>query len=178
MSNLTSSVMFLQALRLHIGKCYFVFVYLTGVRREEALKVSENDVDTQNKVLAIHGDKTELSERSIPLVKRFSRHCLLCRLKMAHTSTYPTIISVENSVKYTKSIRYTTCAIRSARFKYAWRKSTSKLYPYGSDTRRLIRHCKHIPTPSNWTRERFCVAIYPKKRKFPYIGRNIKKFCS
>lgn len=53
-------------------KCYFVFVYLTGVRREEALKVSENDVDTQNKVLAIHGDKTELSERSIPLVKRVS----------------------------------------------------------------------------------------------------------
>lgn len=51
-------------------KCYFVFVYLTGVRREEALKVSESDVDTQNKVLAIHGDKTELSERSIPLVKR------------------------------------------------------------------------------------------------------------
>lgn len=89
-----------------------------------------------------------------------------------------TIISVENSVKYTKSISYTTCAIRSARFKYAWRKSTSKLYPYGSDTRRLIRHCKHIPTPSNWTKVRFCVAIYPKKRKFPYIGRNIKKFCS
>ena len=51
-------------------KCYFVFVYLTGVRREEALKVSESDIDMQNKILAIHGDKTELSERSIPLIKR------------------------------------------------------------------------------------------------------------
>ncbi|MDE6758995.1 MAG: site-specific integrase [Clostridia bacterium] len=51
-------------------KCYFIFIYLTGSRREEVLKINESDVDSKNNVLAIHGDKTESSDRSIPLIKR------------------------------------------------------------------------------------------------------------
>ncbi|MBD5086667.1 MAG: site-specific integrase [Clostridiales bacterium] len=51
-------------------KCYFIFIYLTGSRREEALKINKSDVDLKNKVLAIHGDKTESSDRCIPLVNR------------------------------------------------------------------------------------------------------------
>lgn len=51
-------------------KCYFIFVYLTGARREEALKVTESDVDIINKVLTVHGTKTDGSDRDIPLVNR------------------------------------------------------------------------------------------------------------
>lgn len=51
-------------------KCYFVFVYLTGARREEALNVTESDVDVVNKVLTIHGTKTDGSDRDVPLVNR------------------------------------------------------------------------------------------------------------
>lgn len=48
-------------------KKYFIFVYLTGTRRNEALDVKFSDVDFKNKVLTIHGTKTSSSERQIPL---------------------------------------------------------------------------------------------------------------
>lgn len=48
-------------------KCYFVFVYLTGTRRNEALATTENEVDFGKSTLHILGTKTEGSNRYIPL---------------------------------------------------------------------------------------------------------------
>ncbi len=48
-------------------KCYLIFVYLTGTRRDEALGVRVEDVDFKNKVLHICGTKTDGSDRRIPL---------------------------------------------------------------------------------------------------------------
>lgn len=48
-------------------KCYFVFVYLTGCRRTEALNVTVDDVDFERKILHIPGTKTDGSDRDIPL---------------------------------------------------------------------------------------------------------------
>ena len=48
-------------------KCYFIFVYLTGTRRNEALSVMESSVDFQKSILHILGTKTESSDRYIPL---------------------------------------------------------------------------------------------------------------
>lgn len=57
-------------------KCYFIFVYLTGARREEALIVKESDIHSN--VLDIHGSKTFTSDRSIPLFERVGK--LLAKL--------------------------------------------------------------------------------------------------
>lgn len=51
----------------YMEKSYFVFVYLTGTRRNEALSVTAADVDFKNKVLSIRGTKTDGSNRQIPL---------------------------------------------------------------------------------------------------------------
>ncbi len=48
-------------------KLYFVFVYLTGTRRSEALSVTAKDVDFENNTLHIRGTKTKGSNRTIPL---------------------------------------------------------------------------------------------------------------
>ena len=42
-------------------------VWLTGTRRNEALDVKLEDVDFENKVLTIHGTKTDGADRDIPL---------------------------------------------------------------------------------------------------------------
>ncbi len=59
-------------------KCYFVFLYLTGARRTEALTVRIQDVDFKNKILSIRGTKTEGSDRQIPLMPLVEK--LLCSL--------------------------------------------------------------------------------------------------
>lgn len=48
-------------------KCYFLFVLLTGTRREEARTITVDDIDFQNKILHIAGTKTGGSDRYIPL---------------------------------------------------------------------------------------------------------------
>ena len=48
-------------------KCYFIFVYLTGCRRTEALNVTASDVDFDRKVLHVPGTKTDGSDRYLPL---------------------------------------------------------------------------------------------------------------
>lgn len=48
-------------------KCYYLFVYLTGTRKNEALDITIGDVDFANKVLSIHGTKTDGSDRKMPL---------------------------------------------------------------------------------------------------------------
>lgn len=63
---------FLQILFSHqhlsyADKCYFIFVFLTGTRREEARQINVKDVDFRNKVLHIPGTKTNSSDRDIPL---------------------------------------------------------------------------------------------------------------
>lgn len=49
---------------LYVRKCYLIFVYLTGARRNEALDLTSEDVQ---KVLHINGTKTDGSDRYIPL---------------------------------------------------------------------------------------------------------------
>lgn len=48
-------------------KLYFVFMYLTGVRRSEGLDLKTSDVDFENNTLHIRGTKTSGSNRIIPL---------------------------------------------------------------------------------------------------------------
>jgi len=48
-------------------KYYFVFMYLTGVRRSEGLSLKTVDVDFNDNTLHIHGTKTKGSNRTIPL---------------------------------------------------------------------------------------------------------------
>ncbi len=57
----------------YMEKSYFVFVFLTGTRKNEALGVTVADVDFKNKVLAIHGTKTDSSDRQIPLTPLVER---------------------------------------------------------------------------------------------------------
>ncbi len=52
----------------YMEKAYFVFVYLTGTRKNEALGIMAEDVDYRNKVLHIRGTKTSGSNREIPLI--------------------------------------------------------------------------------------------------------------
>lgn len=48
-------------------KKYYIFVWLTGARRNEALGLNKKDVDFDNKILTIHGTKTNGSDRDVPL---------------------------------------------------------------------------------------------------------------
>lgn len=48
-------------------KCYFLFVFLTGTRRDEARIIAVDNVDFENKILHIDGTKTDGSDRDIPL---------------------------------------------------------------------------------------------------------------
>ncbi len=50
-----------------IQKKYYIFVWLTGIRRNEALGIKKKDVDFENKILSIHGTKTNGSDRDVPL---------------------------------------------------------------------------------------------------------------
>lgn len=68
-------------------KCYFVFMYLTGTRRNEALSVRVEDVDFKNKVLSIRGTKTEGSNRKIPLTPLVEK--LLLSLKPKKCYYFP-----------------------------------------------------------------------------------------
>lgn len=65
----------------YADKCYFIFVYLTGTRRNEALNVRVEDVDFKNKVLSIHGTKTEGSNREIPLTSLVEKLLLSMKTK-------------------------------------------------------------------------------------------------
>ena len=48
-------------------KCYYLFQYLTGTRRDEGRMLTVNDVNFEKKILIIRGTKTEKSNRKIPL---------------------------------------------------------------------------------------------------------------
>lgn len=48
-------------------KCYLVYVYLTGTRRNEALSVQVEDQQENQAVLHVHGTKTQSSNRYMPL---------------------------------------------------------------------------------------------------------------
>lgn len=60
-------ILFESACLSYADKCYFLFVFLTGTRREEARIITVDDVDFENKILHIAGTKTEGSDRDIPL---------------------------------------------------------------------------------------------------------------
>ena len=54
-------------------KCYFIFVYLTGARRDGAIRVKEDDIHKETNILDIHESKTNTSDRSIPLFSRVAK---------------------------------------------------------------------------------------------------------
>lgn len=62
-------------------KCYYLFVYLTGTRKSEAIGVTVDDVDFDNKVLAIHGTKTDGSDRKVPLTPLVEKLLLSLHIK-------------------------------------------------------------------------------------------------
>lgn len=62
-------------------KCYFIFTYLVGTRRNEALEVKFEDADFINKILHIRGTKTEGSDRKVPLTPLVERLLLSLNVK-------------------------------------------------------------------------------------------------
>lgn len=71
-------------------KLYLAFIYLTGMRRQEALDVTEKDVDWENNVLHVPGTKTNGSDRSIPLFPLVRR--LLEKIKPQRSGKYFAIV--------------------------------------------------------------------------------------
>lgn len=62
-------------------KCYYLFVYLTGTRKSEALDVCVEDIDFVNKVISIRGTKTDGSNRKMPLVSLVEKLLLSLNVK-------------------------------------------------------------------------------------------------
>ncbi len=62
-------------------KCYLLFVFLTGTRRDEARLVTVDDVDFENKILHIDGTKTDGSDRDIPLTSLVEKLLLSLNIK-------------------------------------------------------------------------------------------------
>lgn len=65
----------------YADKCYFIFVLLTGTRREEARLLTVEDVDFENKILHISGTKTDGSDRDIPLTPLVEKLLLSMKVK-------------------------------------------------------------------------------------------------
>ncbi len=76
-------------------KCYLVFVYLTGARRNEALAVTRTDVDFENSILHLPGEKTKKSNRHMPL---FPRAAALLRLLDGEGRYFPFSSAVAQTV--------------------------------------------------------------------------------
>ena len=76
-------------------KCYLVFVYLTGSRRNEALAVTHDDVDFEHLILHIPGEKTKKSNRHMPLSPRAAA---LLRLLPGDGKYFPFSETVAHSV--------------------------------------------------------------------------------
>ena len=66
--NLEELQAFLQAIEDHRLKPFFLFLLYSGCRRSEALNLQWQDIDRENKVIAVHGTKTATSDRIIPLL--------------------------------------------------------------------------------------------------------------
>ena len=58
---------FLEIIKHNRCRYYFEFLLLTGVRRNEGLSVTWEDIDFSNKLIHIRGTKTKKSDRFIPL---------------------------------------------------------------------------------------------------------------
>ena len=65
----------------YADKCYFLFVLLTGTRKDEARLLTVDDVDFKNKVLHIPGTKTDKSNRYIPLTQIVEKLLLSLKVK-------------------------------------------------------------------------------------------------
>ena len=76
-------------------KCYLVFVYLTGARRNEALAVTHADVDFENMILHLPGEKTKKSNRHMPL---FPRTAALLHLLDGEGRYFPFSAAVAHNV--------------------------------------------------------------------------------
>ncbi len=64
---------FMSAIRGSNLEYYFLFCLYTGCRRSEALAVRHEDIDETKRIIHIHGTKTELSDRVIPLFDTTSK---------------------------------------------------------------------------------------------------------
>lgn len=81
-------------------KCYFLFVFLTGTRRDEARIIAVDNVDFENKILHIDGTKTDGSDRDIPLTPLVEK--LLLSLKIKKGKYFN--VSQGNANKYFRDI--------------------------------------------------------------------------
>lgn len=81
-------------------KCYFLFVFLTGTRRDEARLLTVDNVDFGNKILHIDGTKTDGSDRDIPLTPLVEK--LLLSLNVKKGKYFK--ISQGNANKYFRDI--------------------------------------------------------------------------
>ena len=64
---------FIQAIRGDKLKYYYLFCLYSGCRRNEALAVCREDIDEEHRTIHIHGTKTDLSDRVIPLFDTISK---------------------------------------------------------------------------------------------------------
>lgn len=81
-------------------KCYFLFVFLTGTRRNEARVITVDNIDFENKILHINGTKTDGSNRDIPLTPLVEK--LLLSLKVKNGKYFNVLQS--NTNKYFREI--------------------------------------------------------------------------
>ena len=75
-------------------KCYFLFVYLTGTRRDEARNLRDSDIEYKNSVIHIPGTKTDGSDRYMPLFPLAEK-----ALRLANTDGKPFHIYCERIYK-------------------------------------------------------------------------------
>jgi len=58
---------FLAAIKGHKTEHYFKYLLYTGCRRNEGLNLNKSDIDYKNRLIHIHGTKTDGSDRILPL---------------------------------------------------------------------------------------------------------------
>ncbi|MFI3168182.1 MAG: site-specific integrase [Bacillota bacterium] len=66
---------------------YFLFCLLTGARRSEALAMTWDKIDFENKTLLLAGTKTDKSYRKIPIVPEL--FTILCKMKKTSNKLFP-----------------------------------------------------------------------------------------
>ena len=85
-------------------KSYFVFVYLTGTRRDEARNIQAKDIDFKKSVIHIPGTKTDGSNRYMPLFPLAEKvlRCLKIEsnpFRITHSNIYKIFNNIIDSYK-------------------------------------------------------------------------------
>ena len=118
-------------------KCYLTFVYLTGARRNEALAVTTDDVDFENKILHLSGTKTDGSNREIPLFPLVEK--LLRSMSVEKGSYFPISEKQADRAFNLCMKNCMICGTLLVQSKSVATRLMSRQFPYGWGIQRYIR---------------------------------------